>query len=164
MNETIVYDKRLPTLGYHRPLWAKYGEYTFLPPQRWLHNIEHGAIVGKWLRIPPKKTFSDFPFHAALYHPCANKNQVEKLKKIVKGCLFKHIITPYKNLTSDRPFAIAAWANSIEFSVVNEVLVKKFIKEYALTGPERTPKDGQYLKLLIEAASALAENDEKICP
>lgn len=34
MNETLVYDQRIPTLGNHRPLWAAYGEYTFLPPQR----------------------------------------------------------------------------------------------------------------------------------
>ena len=24
---------------------AKYGEYDFLPPQRWMHNNEHGAAV-----------------------------------------------------------------------------------------------------------------------
>ena len=35
----------------------KYGEYAYLPPQRWLHSLEHGAIV-------------------LLYHPCANSDQV----------------------------------------------------------------------------------------
>lgn len=37
-----------------------------------------------------------------LYHPCANKNQVEYLKKIVKLCLYRHIITPYNLLSPER--------------------------------------------------------------
>lgn len=57
MNVKLRYLERIPTIGPHRPLWAQYGEYEFLPPQRWLHNVEHGAIVG-------------------LYHPCADKNEV----------------------------------------------------------------------------------------
>ena len=24
----------------HRPLWPIFGEYQFVPPQRWLHNVE----------------------------------------------------------------------------------------------------------------------------
>jgi len=26
--------------GTHRPLWAQYGEYKFVPRQRWVHNLE----------------------------------------------------------------------------------------------------------------------------
>lgn len=69
--------------GTHRPLWAIYGEYKFLPKQRWVHNLEHGAVV-------------------MLYHPCANKYEVNLLKKIVRSCLYKHVITPYNLLTPDR--------------------------------------------------------------
>lgn len=69
--------------GTHRPLWPKYGEYGFVPKQRWLHSLEHGAIV-------------------MLYHPCANKNEVQLLRKIVKGCLYRHIITPYNLLPQER--------------------------------------------------------------
>lgn len=43
--------------GTHRKLWPVYGEYVYVPPQRWIHSLEHGAIV-------------------LLYHPCANLNQV----------------------------------------------------------------------------------------
>jgi hypothetical protein len=31
-----------------------------------------------------------------LYHPCANKIEVEFLKELVKSCLRRHIITPYE--------------------------------------------------------------------
>lgn len=54
----VKYIERIPTIGPHRPLWARYGEYEYLPPQRWLHNIEHGAIV-------------------VLYHPCADQDEVK---------------------------------------------------------------------------------------
>lgn len=57
MKTYIRYIERIPMIGPHRPLWAKYGEYLYLPPQRWLHNIEHGAIV-------------------LLYHPCSDTEQV----------------------------------------------------------------------------------------
>lgn len=57
MHIKLNYMERIPTIGPHRPLWARYGEYLYLPVQRWLHNIEHGAIVG-------------------LYHPCADSEQV----------------------------------------------------------------------------------------
>lgn len=58
MQVKIKYIERIPTIGPHRPLWARYGEYSYLPPQRWLHNIEHGAIV-------------------VLYHPCADQDEVK---------------------------------------------------------------------------------------
>lgn len=48
----------------HRPLWARYGEYEYCPVQRWLHNVEHGAIVG-------------------LYHPCADPEEVLLLRKTI---------------------------------------------------------------------------------
>lgn len=44
--------------GMHRPLGPKYGEYVFVPPQRWLNSMAAGAII-------------------MLYHPCANPAQVK---------------------------------------------------------------------------------------
>ncbi|CAG2113541.1 unnamed protein product [Medioppia subpectinata] len=38
--EQIVYNETLTTYGDHRPLWPVFGEYKFVPKQRWLHNIE----------------------------------------------------------------------------------------------------------------------------
>lgn len=58
MQVKIKYIERIPTIGPHRPLWARYGEYLYLPPQRWLHNVEHGAIV-------------------VLYHPCVDQDEVK---------------------------------------------------------------------------------------
>jgi len=83
MKQTIQYNELLPTYGDHRPLWPRYGEYRFVPVQRWLHNIEHGAVI-------------------MLYDPCALDSEVQKLKKIVQGCIKKHVITPTTFLSSKR--------------------------------------------------------------
>ncbi|XP_055537761.1 uncharacterized protein LOC129725698 [Wyeomyia smithii] len=146
MNESIEYDNGIPTYGTHRPLWARYGEYKYVPPQRWLHNSEHGAAI-------------------ALFHPCANKHQIEELKQIVKGCLYRHIITPSDLPSKDRPFAIVTWNTLLEFSVLQREIVEAFIRQYALKGPEQLSRDGQYEELLLEPAQVVSTiEDEVICP
>lgn len=138
--------EQIPTIGPHRPLWARYGEYKFLPTQRWLHNVEHGAIVG-------------------LYHPCADPEQVDQLRRIIKKCLFRHIITPYLNLTQERPIALVGWSASLEMSNFDFDLCKNFIKFYARTGPERVFRDGQYNQLLIDKAQYVTNViDSELCP
>merc|ERR1712147_177501 len=76
MNDTISYDTKIPTYGDHRPIWPMFGEYKYVPTQRWSHNIEHGAVV-------------------MLYHPCTDKDLVDELRSLVTGCIRKHIITPF---------------------------------------------------------------------
>ncbi|XP_018050647.1 PREDICTED: uncharacterized protein LOC108688767 isoform X2 [Atta colombica] len=83
MNQRIEYDDDIPLYGPHRPLWPVYGEYKYLPKQRWLHSLEHGAIV-------------------MLYHPCANPLEVKRLKNLISKCLWRHIITPYNYLEEER--------------------------------------------------------------
>ena len=56
---------------------------SYVPPQRWLHNIEHGAVI-------------------MLYHPCAHPAMVNRLKRLVKGCIRKHIISAYPDVPVDR--------------------------------------------------------------
>ena len=40
MTQPLDYDEWIPTFGDHRPLWPIYGEYKYLPVQRWLHSLE----------------------------------------------------------------------------------------------------------------------------
>jgi hypothetical protein len=37
-----------------------------------------------------------------LYHPCAHPAEVNKLKKLVKNCVGKHIITPSNLVPPER--------------------------------------------------------------
>lgn len=126
--------------------WAAYGEYIYLPPQRWLHNVEHGAIV-------------------ALYHPCANKNMINRLKRVVKSCLYRHVITPYGRLSHERPFALVAWGTTLEYSVIDESMVRSFIRQQAKAAPEKTSRNGQYKKMLTEPAKIVTDVDDyELCP
>merc|ERR1712184_139132 len=34
------YKSEIPNNGPHKAMWAAFGEYTFLPPTRYLHNLE----------------------------------------------------------------------------------------------------------------------------
>ncbi|XP_077509073.1 uncharacterized protein LOC144120500 isoform X1 [Amblyomma americanum] len=149
MNKRITYSGAIPTHEGHRPLWPVYGEYLYLPPQRWLHNIEHGAVV-------------------MLYHPCAPTWFVQKLRTIVKGCLRKHVITPYRRLSLKRPLALVAWGCRLEMSHVKTREVVHFIKKCALKGPEgKLSKEGQYdFKLLSKAVPPRGsdEEDSVLCP
>lgn len=148
MNQKLFYNTTLPTFGPHRPLWPVFGEYKFVPVQRWLHSIEHGGIV-------------------MLYDPCAEPLLVNQLRKVLKGCFRKHIITPYTLLTKDRPLALLAWGCSLEMATVDEAEVKAFIKTRALHGPEgHYPKDGSFKEGLLHRAvyPSAVEKDSIICP
>ncbi|XP_064476461.1 uncharacterized protein LOC135390620 isoform X2 [Ornithodoros turicata] len=149
MYERIIYDTILPTHEGHRPLWPVFGEYQYVPQQRWLHSIEHGATV-------------------MLYHPCTPKAEVRKLRSLVKKCVWKHIISPYRKLTLGRPLALVAWGISYEMSTVDERDVVRFIRRHALKGPEGTlNRDGQYDYMLLkksEIPKGSDRDDKNICP
>lgn len=132
--------------GTHRPVWPIYGEYSYVPVQRWVHNLEHGAIV-------------------AAYHPCVNKRQLEQFRKLVKNCLYRHIITPYEKLDPKRPFALIAWGRSLEMSVIVPDICIGFIRMNALQGPEKVSRNGQYRGGIIEQAKIVSDiNDNNLCP
>lgn len=114
--------------------------------QRWLHNLEHGAIV-------------------AVYHPCVNKRQLDEFRKLVKSCLYRHIITPYEKLDAERPFALIAWGRSLEMSVVVRDICIGFIRMNALQGPEKNSRNGQYRSGMIEPAKIVSDpGDNNLCP
>lgn len=91
--------------------------------------------------------------------------KVFQLKSIIKRCLFRHVITPYMNLTRERPIALVGWSASLEMSNFDFNLCKNFIQFYARTGPERVFRDGQYNHLLIDKAKYVTNViDEVVCP
>ncbi|CAJ0600363.1 unnamed protein product [Cylicocyclus nassatus] len=146
MSESIEYSESPPLRGDHRPNWARYGEYLYVPEQRWLHNLEHGSII-------------------LLYHPCADQNEVEKLRKIVTRCLYRHIITPYNKLSEIRPLALVAWGAMMGMGSVDEKNVIGFIRQHARIAPEDIFKDGIYDQYLVKPASIVSdEKDSNLCP
>lgn len=149
MHTQIHYHNIIPTFGTHRPTWPKYGEYKFVPKQRWLHNLEHGAVV-------------------MLYHPCAHPILVNHLRHIVVNCLYRHIITPY-NLPIDRPFALVTWGHYYAFNdpITNERGAVEFILKHAKHAPEQMSRDGIYDHALLKHAKIVNGSDiddSVLCP
>ncbi|XP_059481468.1 uncharacterized protein LOC132200209 [Neocloeon triangulifer] len=149
MDYRIDYSKNIPTYGTHRPLWPRYGEYKFLPKQRWLHNLEHGAVV-------------------MLYHPCAHAVEVNRVRKILTGCIRRHIITPYTLMEEDRPIVLVAWGAKLSMSWANADIIRNFISIYAFKAPEgNNARDGQFDHMLEVPAQVISGsdlNDSNICP
>jgi len=94
-------------LNRHRNYWAKQGEYEYLPPERWLHNTEHGAV-------------------AFLYRPCIDETDLCIIKQFIlsrpydnTGSAkdpsntgpFRWILTPYKDLVTK--FAVVTFTETL---------------------------------------------------
>lgn len=100
-----------------------------------------------------------------LYHPCADKAQVDTLRTIVTSCLYRHVITPSERLTAARPFALVAWGALIEMASVSRETAIGFIQSHALKGPEQTSRDGQFDTNLLKAAEIVSDHDDyQLCP
>ncbi|XP_051164179.1 uncharacterized protein LOC127283389 isoform X2 [Leptopilina boulardi] len=146
MSDVIEYDEDLPLYGTHRPIWPVYGEYKFLPKQRWLHSMEHGAIV-------------------MLYHPCANSLEVQILRKLITGCIRRHVISPSNLVSLDRPLVLLTWGCRLSMSYVDPEDVQEFISKFALKGPEQIEDDGDFNKDLLHKAEIVSDmKDSNLCP
>ena len=83
----LCYDESPPSSGPHRSMWGRWGEYEYMPPQRYIHNLEHGGI-------------------AILYHPCVEKEIVDSLRTLAcsrpddDGGEFRWVLTPYVDSVS----------------------------------------------------------------
>ncbi len=127
--EAISYTTSPPSSGPHRPAWAKWGEYDFLPPQRWLHNLEHGGV-------------------ALLYHPCVDASVVDELRAVAAAQAdddtgaFRYTLTPYADLPT--AVAVVAWEWSYEAECVDAAAIKTFIDDHYRQAPEDFAQDGSY--------------------
>jgi hypothetical protein len=127
--EPIAYEANPPTHGAHRPQWGRWGEYMYLPPQRWIHNMEHGGVV-------------------ALYHPCAPASVVLELRELMRDFdgmnqgEFRWILTPYPDLKST--LAIVAWQWVYQAPEFREDEVRHFVEDHYNMGPEDVGPHGGY--------------------
>ncbi|CAF0937039.1 unnamed protein product [Brachionus calyciflorus] len=111
VSKKIIYSSSVPTSGSHRPNWPVYGEYLYCPPQRWLHALEHGAVV-------------------FLYDPCADEYEIEIFRSIAQKCLRRFILTPHSSLENDSLFTIVTYGCKLELTnlIGNEKIVTDYIK------------------------------------
>lgn len=114
--EAITWAQSPPSSGNHRGEWAKWGEYTYLPPQRWLHNLEHGGA-------------------ALLYNPCADPKIINDLRGFARcrptetpGGPFRWVLTPYANLP--RRLAVVTWKWTLMGDCFDADAVEAFLKAH----------------------------------
>ncbi|XP_048468719.1 uncharacterized protein tp53i13 [Rhincodon typus] len=146
MGERIEYDEQIPTSGMYRPIWAAYGEYLYVPPQRWVHNLQRGGV-------------------AFLYHPCVHPRLKEELSLLARACKYQHIITPHLNLSQQWPLALVTWGKSLEMSTINLAEAVSWLRENVnLAHSSEMEDDGAYNYLLIRRAKLMsASNDRVTC-
>lgn len=125
----LCYNENPPSSGPHRPMWGRWGEYEYMPPQRYIHNLEHGGI-------------------AILYHPCVEKDLIDSLRTLAcsraddDGGEFRWILTPYVDLPTN--IAVVAW----EWTYLNDCFdlhsINNFIDEHYRNAPEDFYYNGTY--------------------
>jgi hypothetical protein len=128
----IAYPVEPPSSGPHRGSWARWGAYDWLPPQRWLHNLEHGGI-------------------AVLYDPCLDPAAVTALRAWLNARpadatgAFRWVLTPYPGL--NRPLTVVAWEHTLALDcwTSNDIAaVEAFVTEQYREAPEDVPFDGTF--------------------
>lgn len=122
-----------------------------------------------------------------LYHPCANPLEVKRLKKILSECMRRYIITPYTLLDEDRvslpkfqifhclltrfliflsqPLALVSWGCRLTMSYVTPSVVRKFIIDKSLRGPEKIARHGGFSEYIIKLSEIVSDQkDTFLCP
>ena len=149
--EVYNFPEDIPSNGPHKAMWAAFGEYNYLPPTRYLHNLEHGALI-------------------FLYHPCIEKHALV-FKSMARNCLWKHLISKWETgLSQEYPFAIVAWGHLLKVGDIRkpEVVEKivNFVKEHSWKGEKgHCWGNGGYKTQLIRDARLVSDMvDSEICP
>ena len=126
----ITYTEDPPMSGPHRAEWPNWGEYGFVPKQRWLHSMEHGGIV-------------------LLYHPCAPAELVNQLRTWAQntpndaGGPLRWILTPYPGL--DSAFSLVTWRHRLKGNCFDTTAADAFRTQHYRKAPEDEDIDGGYV-------------------
>gem|GEM_PF-2155879 len=130
----ITYADTPPLAGDHRGQWGKWGEYDYMPPQRYLHNLEHGGV-------------------AILYDPCLDDASKETLRAWVRAKepdttgAFRWVMTPYAGLPAK--VGIIAWQHGLFVDCWAESdlnAAEAFLTDHYRKASEDVPFDGTYTK------------------
>jgi hypothetical protein len=125
----ITYTDSPPTFGPHRPEWAKWGAYKFLPPQTWIHNLEHGGVV-------------------LLYHPCTPPDVVAQLRQWAHdhapdgGGPLRWVLTPYPGLP--QPVMAVTWGWRYGAACVRPAELDAFLQAHYRKATEDVGTSGGY--------------------
>ena len=158
-----------PVSDYHRSIWAAWGDYAYLPPARYLHNLEHGGVV-------------------VLYDACGGSELRASLRHYLqtspllkaRGIEKRWILTPYQGL--GKAAAILVWGAGMMTDCIEgfrdvptddgvrrgaelpadvRAEFDRFLTYYHGFAPEDLPQDGKYTFGLDASSTAPAEIVDK---
>jgi hypothetical protein len=122
IDEPIDYSQKPPAGGDHNPCWYDYGIHeTEVPDERWVHNLEHGAIV--LLYNCPEGCASEVEALAA---------KAEELGEWV-------LMSPYSEM--EWRFAAIAWEHRMLMGCLDVDAIEQFYHKYVDQGPESVSSD-----------------------
>ncbi|XP_046719341.1 uncharacterized protein tp53i13 isoform X2 [Silurus meridionalis] len=136
MDLHITYSHTIPNSGAHRPVGAQSGEYLYCPPQRWINNLKDGATV-------------------LLFHPCASENARRSLAAVAHSCLPHFILTPYPQLSQQRPFALVSWGHTLEMSHVTTSGVCEWLHTVSTSFNQTTVSQSRNYNLYLTKAASV---------
>lgn len=133
-----------PLVGRHRERWPKWGEYEYIPPMRWLHGAEHGAIIFLYNHCLDEES-------VCLVRSFIRKWEARFEASAVADKKFRFIMTPMKNIM--RPFAMSSWGAAYLSRGFNEWEMDRFVEEHYRHAWEDYAPDGPYDHLWVDIST-----------
>jgi hypothetical protein len=106
-----------PVGGLHHACWADFGVHSEeVPDERWVHNLEHGAIV--------------------LLHNCPEgcDRDIADLEDLALDLGPWTLVSPYERLPG--PFAALAWGHRLLMDCYDPAQIEEFYAAHVDQGPE----------------------------
>jgi len=137
-----------PSTTAHRNVWGKWGEYTYLPSERWVHNVEHGGV-------------------AFLYDSCMSETALQIYRKFVyslsgdAGGPFRFVLTPYR-LNHGQfflmlyPFMVVTYGYVFASHCFSFGEITSFILSHYRSSVEDFPGGGNYDHLWTQPAYSIS--------
>jgi hypothetical protein len=120
VTDTVDYEDHPPASGNHNACWASWGVHSdVVPPENWVHNLEHGAVVYLW-NCPDgcDEDRSALETFAATLPPA------------------RIVVTEYDDM--DWQFAAVSWQNRLLLNCLDLAEMSRFFDEHVGQAPENS--------------------------
>jgi hypothetical protein len=134
----VAYTTNPPSSGPHYPRWARWNEtyeQPILPPEHWVHNLEHGGVVFLYDCDPGACPDLVAELEALQASLPADDKCVAPLRT-------RTLVARYLGLPGDRTIAAAAWGTTYTARCFDEASLRRFYQQNVAMGPENTCAQG----------------------
>jgi len=132
----ITYSVTPPIGGDHNPVWMNCGVYPQpVPPERAVHNLEHGAI---WITYRPDLPAADVTALRSFVR--GQKTVAITIQGTTVDTKQQYLdLTPFPGLPA--PVVVSAWAHQLSLQTATDARLQQFIDAFRVN-PKYTPEYG----------------------